>query len=148
MPLLTKLRIAAFVFTQDLFGPFSMWTNVDYQESSARVNHSTKLKKWGIVFYRSEKVFELDADGQSLRLTGFEYFWPLGQVAVSFAPLSGRVDESAMRANYQMPLAGAVCDCRTYLNQPQGFIEIQNPWLKGRFTLTGSSVEQMALRLT
>lgn len=42
------------------------------------VEHSTKLKKWGLTFYRSEKKFILNEDGRTIRLEGVEYFAKTG----------------------------------------------------------------------
>ncbi len=147
LPLVNKLRLSAFGFSQRVFGRFSMWTQVEFRKGEKVVLHSIRLKKWRITFYRSEKEFELDSDGRTVRLRGVEYFWPFICLPVSFEPLSGAVDESTTGASYQMPLAGTSCDCQTHLDQPEGYITIQTPWPKGRFSLTESSVERLASRL-
>lgn len=147
LKLLTKLRISAFALTQKIFGPFHMWTNVDFLEDVQKVQHSTKMKKWGIIFYRSEKTFFIEDDGNGLRLEGAEYFWPLISQPVPFQPVFGSVDKSTTHASYKMPLAGTLCDCQTHLGQPDGYMDISTPWLKGRFTLEEGSRKIFASRL-
>lgn len=137
--LLTKLRISAFALTQKIFGPFVMWTNVDFSTDVQKVRHSTMMRKWGISFYRSEKTIFLESDGHGLRLEGAEYFWPLIFRAVPFQPVFGAVDISTTQASYKMPLAGAFCDCQTYLGQANGYMDISTPWLRGRFALNTDS---------
>ncbi len=146
LSLSSKFRVSAFDLTQKLFGRFQMWTNVNFRTGRNSVEHSTRLKKWGLTFYRSEKEFDLAEDGKTLRLHGVEYFWPAMCVASPFSPMSGSVDESTTQAVYQMPLAGTSCDCRTYLDGRDAYIEIEAPGLKGRFELTEESKKILASR--
>jgi len=139
LSLLNKIRMSAFALAQTFLGPFEMWTHIDIPQGSPSVQHSTRMTKWGFLFYRSEKTFLLDDDGFGIRLEGVEYFWPLEFKAVPFSPSRGVVDSSTTRASYQMPLAGTACECQAYLGPSEGYIDVATPWLKGRFTLIESS---------
>lgn len=143
----TKLSLSAFSFFQKLPGSFRMRTHVEMQKEEKKVLHSTSLKRWGITFYRSKKTFHLASDGQGLSIEGVEYFWPLISRAYPFAPAKGFVAPSTTQAIYQMPLAGALCDCKTHLGQQEGYIELATPWMRGRFRLTESSRKILASRL-
>lgn len=143
---LTKCRISLFAMTQKIFGPFQLWTHVDFVKESQQVKHTTIMKKWGFIFYKSHKTISLASDGIGLKLEGAEFFWPLISRAVSFQPVVGSVDVSTSKASYQMPLAGTLCDCKTYLGPYEGYMEISTPWLRGRFTLQASSKEILASR--
>lgn len=144
--LITKIRLSAFALSQIIIGPFQMWTSVDFQKANQKVYHSTKLSKFRITFYRSEKTFFLEEEGHGIRLEGVEYFWPLNFKAVPFHPVLGSVDKSSIHASYQMPLAGTLCNCQTYLGESEGYMEISTPWLTGRFTLTQNSRRILASR--
>lgn len=146
-PLLSKICLSFFILAQRLLGPFRMWTDVQFKEGENIVHHSTVMSKWGVTVYKSEKDFFLLEDGYSLRLEGAEYFWPFIFLIVPFSPKTGAVSSSTTTATYKMPLAGIECDCQTFLNKPEGFIEIMAPGLRGRFSLTKGSQEKLAERL-
>jgi hypothetical protein len=124
-----------------------MWTNVQFNERENVVRHSTKMSKWGLTVYRSEKNFLLLEDGCSLRLEGVEYFWPFSFLAIPFNPKTGAVSPSSTTATYKMPMGGTECDCQTFLDKPAGYIDIKAPGLNGRFCLTQESQEVLAKRL-
>ena len=147
IPLVSKIRLSMFSFSQAIFGSYSMWTKINFQKNSDVVYHSTKLRKWGITFYSSEKEFKLKNDGKTLHLQGEEFFWPLNFISVAFAPSLGEVDESTMGATYKMPLAGASCDCKSYLDQPSGYMKIHTPWLEGKISLIKPSQDILRQRL-
>lgn len=143
----TKSCVSLLAIVQRFLGPLDMWTNVDFQESANLVRHSTKIKKYGLTIYRSEKKFFLDENGIGIRLEGKEYYWPLSFIGFSFVPTVGLVDASTTRASYQMPMAGSRCDCRAFLEVPEGYIDIAAPWINGRFSLTDASNETLKERL-
>lgn len=147
IPLVSKIRLSLFSLSQFIFGSFAMWTEVNFQKGNDVVQHSTKLSKWGITFYSSEKEFRIKDDGATLELQGVEFFWPLSFLPVALTPSSGVIEESTMNAAYQMPLAGTFCDCRSFLDQSNGYMEIKTPWLKGKMTLTESSQKILRQRL-
>jgi hypothetical protein len=147
LKLITKLRVSTFSLTQKIFGSFQMWTNVNFLKDMKRVQHSTRLSKWGITFYRSEKTFFIESDGCGIKIEGVEYFWPFISKPSSFQPVFGSIDSSTTSASYKMPLAGTFCDCQTHLGQQDGYIDISTSWLKGRFTLSEESRRILASRL-
>jgi hypothetical protein len=145
--LFSKFSISFLVLAQNIFGHFQMWTFVDHHHLPDSVIHTTKIQKWKLVLYRSEKVFSLKENGCEIEVNGAEYYWPVAFLPFKFETKMGTVDSSTTRASYQMPLAGTYCNCRTYLEMPSGYIEIEAPWLYGRFTLLESSNKILASRL-
>lgn len=146
--LMNKVRIVLFVLSQTFVGSFRMWTQVVVGESKSTVFHRTRIAKWGIRFMESKKTFLLDPDGTSLKLTGFEFYWPRLNVAIPFAEMRGRVDECSTRAFYEMPIFGMKSDCRTVLEPSDGHIELDLGWLKVRFHLTESSMKDLRSRFS
>lgn len=146
LTIFNKLRIALLIFMQNLFGPFIMWTRVQYDERQSKVHHSTRLKKWGLTWYRSEKTFFLNEQNSKLRVEGFEYHWPAMNTPVPFRSLQGLVDASSKQAWYQMPLLGVVSECRTILEPLLGTIDLETSWLKGHFSLTEDSLHVLTSR--
>lgn len=145
-PFLSKISLSALILAQDFTGSLQMWTKVDFQESVSVVHHSTRMKKWGLTIYRSEKDFILEEDGYGIQLEGVEYYWPLGFLAIPFKSQRGIVDVSTTRASYQMPMAGIACDCQAILELPNGQIKISTPWFNGSFMLTEDSNNRLAKR--
>jgi hypothetical protein len=146
LSVVTKARLSMFAISQRLFGSFRMWTFVDYEMGASLVRHSTKMKKWGLTFYKSEKTFMLEDDGESLQLDGVEYFWPFLNSPVPFTQLTGAVQKSTTSATYDMPIAGTQCKCQSFLNKDEGYINIETPWLYGRFTLCPDSIKRLVVR--
>ena len=142
----SKTCVSILALIQRALGPLQMWTHVDVQGSSNIIHHSTKIKKYGFTIYRSEKTFILDENGSDLLLEGKEYYWPLTFIGIPFTATTGSVDQCTTRASYQMPVAGAFCDCRAYLELPLGYIEISAPWISGRFCLTEASNKNLRER--
>jgi len=135
----SKACLSVLAIVHRFLDPLQMWTCVGFQESSDLVRHSTKMKKCGLTIYRSEKTFILDKNGTDIRLEGKEYYWPLSFIGFPFVPTVGLVDASTTRASYQMPIAGAQCNCHAFLELPVGHIDITAPWIRGRFSLTDAS---------
>jgi hypothetical protein len=73
IPIFSKLSLSVLALIQRIFGPLRLWTNVDFQEATNVVYHSTKMRKFGLTVYHSEKKFTLLEDGHGLQLEGAEY---------------------------------------------------------------------------
>jgi hypothetical protein len=146
--LFSKISLSLLVIVQRCFGEFKMWTDVDVAGLPNVVRHSTTMKKWGLTVYRSEKKFTLHENGTGIQLEGREYFWPLSFIGIPFPATHGSVDTGTpTRAIYQMPMAGTQCECRAFLEMPEGHINISSPFLTGRFSLTSESNEILRSRL-
>jgi hypothetical protein len=143
-----KLRVTLMILSQNLFGRFAMWTRVSLLKERGLVQHSLELKKWGIIFYHSEKIFRLDPDGHDLQLEGEDAYWPLLIRKSKFSGLSGRVLGSTTEAVYQMPLFGCAFDCRTFLGPDQGFIHFETTWMHAEFVLDQPSQAILKSRLS
>lgn len=146
MSLAAKLKMFAVFVTQKFFGPFKMWTKVNFKPGEPVVVHSTRIKKWGITFLRSEKNIHLDPNGLGLKLEGVEYYWPLFWMARPFSAVSGVVHDSTTSASYEMPLMGSVCQCETLLGPREGEIKIATQWMKGRYVLKDESMQELRRR--
>jgi hypothetical protein len=141
-----KIRAVGMLLNQLIFGKFSMWTCVEFEENSLRVKHLLRLTKWGIVFYRSEKRISPDPNGFDLVIDGEEYFWPIISKPEPFKNLKGRVDPSFTSAKYQWPLFGLPSNCETLLGKDQGIIRLDSGWLQSTFQLTSGSMVELNLR--
>jgi hypothetical protein len=141
-----KLRVVALMATQLFLGRFSMWTLVHFPAGAGQVNHFTRIRKWGITFLRSEKIFHFQEDGVGLRIEGEESFWPRLAKAYPFSPTKGAVAESATEASYQMPFFGQPSDCRAHLGPPWGEIRLENEWASVKFSLTPAANAELLRR--
>lgn len=146
LSVLNKLRLMGLVLSQWMLGQFQMWTKVEIVENQFEVRHSTRINKWGISWYRSEKIFKLDPDGHGIHLQGFEYLWPAMFRPVPFKPQGGTVDSSATTATYQMPFLGSFVNCVVIMDGLTGAIEINTSWLDGKFVLTKDSLQNLSMR--
>jgi len=146
LPALQRLRLAAFVLSPKIFGPFSGKTFVTLKLEDNQVRHLTELRKWGVCFYRSEKNFALHEDGTGLTLNGFEFFWPLLRRGVSFPPQRGVVSESTVSGTYQMPLMGIPCHCEVTMSPEVGQILVSEDWIRGSFVLDAESMMRLRER--
>ena len=134
LSLTNKLRILDLALSQIFLGKYKMLTSVNFNDSKKIVKHSTRLKKWGFLIYRSEKSFVLADDGQKFAVEGFEYCWPFIWKAVPFTPSKGVVSSSATRASYRMPMLTNIYECETFMDKSPKEIHLECSWLKARFT--------------
>lgn len=146
LPLFQKFRLATFTFSQKTFGAYSGWTKVHLDFESSKVHHSTEINKWGICFYRSQKVFTLLPDGEGLLLSGYEFYWPLLRQGFPFKEQKGVVNKNTTSGIYQMPLIGIPCSCEVTMSQERGQILVKEDWIVGTFTLTPESFSRLKER--
>lgn len=146
LSIFNKLRVMGLVLAQMMLGHFQMWTKVEFGEDQSEVRHSTRIKKWGLSWYRSEKIFTLDPDGHGILLQGSEYFWPALFRPAPFKSQEGIVDSSATKATYQMPFLGSFVNCVVVMDGLIGTIEINTSWLEGKFVLTQDSLKKLSMR--
>lgn len=139
LPRIQKARLWAFAWCHYLTGPYQAKTFVTPLFEKSEVHHTTILSKFGIWFFRSEKVFLLASNGSGITLSGHEFYWPFLSRKISFPPQTGFVHPGAESAQYQMPLAGIPCHCEAIMSKNQGTITLQENWISGTFTLTAES---------
>lgn len=138
-----KISLTLLVLTQNLCGAFRMHTRVDPKLEANVVHHSTRISKWGVTIYRSEKTFHLDKNGEDLRLDGYERFGILGFLKRDFPSQTGRVASTGTRASYHMPIACAIYPCQAILEPPRGRIEIETQGFKIKMELTETSNQEL-----
>ena len=76
-------------------------TTMDAENAEAgQVIHTTEIGKFGIAFYASREVFELEPDGESIRLSRVQRVWPFKSRRMPEDFGSGRVKADARGATY------------------------------------------------
>ncbi len=72
MNVIDRVRVVVMEISPKFFCDVTVRTRVDYGEGSNQVRHQRRVSQFGLLFYRSQEVFELDPDGHHLKITGHE----------------------------------------------------------------------------
>ncbi len=111
-------------------GSFTMATTL--HPSGHDYVHTTRVSRLGITLMRSREVIAIDEDGRAIRMSGEQTrFMGPNEPYES----TGEIDDSATRATYRIPWAGAPMTQRTRIVREGLELEQETVWSRGTVLL-------------